>query len=112
MSAVVLMGIIFILAIFFGPVFCGWICPLSSFQEWICKIGKRLFKNRYNQFVPKGIDLYMKYYRYLLLIAVVIVTSKSGYLMFTDIDPYYALFNFWSKEVAPKAVALIAKFVL
>ncbi|MEK6266693.1 MAG: 4Fe-4S binding protein [Clostridium sp.] len=112
MSSVVLMGIIFILAIFFGPVFCGWICPLGSFQEWIGKIGKRIFKNRYNKFVPKGIDRYMKYFRYLILIAVVIVTSKSGYLMFTDIDPYYALFNFWSNEVAPKALIVLGVTII
>ncbi|MBK5243378.1 4Fe-4S binding protein [Clostridium sp.] len=112
MSSVVLMGIIFILAVFFGPVFCGWICPLGSFQEWIGKIGKRIFKNRYNNFVPKGIDRYMRYFRYLLLIAVVIVTSKSGYLMFTDIDPYYALFNFWSNEVAPKALIVLGVTII
>lgn len=107
MSAVILMGIIFMLAILFGPVFCGWICPLGSAQEWVGKIGKKIFKKRYNKFVPKAIDGYLRYFRYLVLIAVVIVTSRSGYLMFADIDPYNALFTFWSSEVAPKALIVL-----
>jgi len=107
MSAVILMVLVFVLTVFFGPVFCGWVCPLGSLQEWTGKIGKRIFKKRYNKFVPRVIDHYLRYFRYLLLIAVVVVTTRSGYLMFTDIDPYNALFTFWSKEVSPKALIVL-----
>src|SRR5665648_1225684 len=47
-AAVVLMVIVFFLAILFGSVFCGWICSLGSFQEWIGKIGHKIFKKKYN----------------------------------------------------------------
>lgn len=107
MSAIILMVLVFILTVFLGPVFCGWVCPLGSFQEWTGKIGKRIFKKKYNKFVPKVIDHYLRYFRYLVLIAVVVVTIKSGYLMFADIDPYNALFTFWSKEAAPKALIVL-----
>ncbi|MDI3478133.1 MAG: hypothetical protein PWQ59_1658 [Thermoanaerobacterium sp.] len=41
-SSVVMLGIVVFLSILFGPVFCGWVCPLGSVQEWI---GKLLFND-------------------------------------------------------------------
>lgn len=108
MSAVILMSIIFVLAILFGPVFCGWVCPLGSVQEWIGKAGRKVFKNKYNNFVPKKLDRILRYARYIVLILVVYVTSISGYILFDKIDPYNALFTFWSEEVSVMALVVLA----
>ena len=55
-SAFVLMIIAFLIALLFGPAFCGWICPLGTVQEWVGKLGKKLFKRRrYNHFIPAKI---------------------------------------------------------
>ena len=51
-SSLVLAGIVLLLSILFGPVFCGWVCPLGTVQEWVGKLGKKLFRRRYNHFVP------------------------------------------------------------
>ena len=99
-ASLVLMVIVFGLTILFGPVFCGWICPLGSIQEWVSKIGKRLFRKRFNRFIPASVDRYLRYTRYLMLIWVVFMTARSGQLVFESIDPYFALFNFWTSEVA------------
>ena len=99
-SAFALMAIGFVLAILFGPVFCGWVCPLGTVQEWVAKWGKKLFRRRYNHFVPARIDNILRYARYLVLAWVVYVTATSGTLIFAEYDPYFALFNFWSSEVA------------
>jgi polyferredoxin len=99
-ASLVLMWIVFGLAILFGPVFCGWICPLGSIQEWVSKIGKRLFPRRFNRFIPASIDRYLRYARYLMLAWVLYMTARSGQLAFEAVDPYFALFNFWSSEVA------------
>ena len=56
LSSIVLLVSTLLLAVLFGPVFCGWICPFGSIQEWIGRIGKRLFGKRYNTFVPARID--------------------------------------------------------
>lgn len=99
-SAFILMIIGFILAILFGPVFCGWICPFGSIQEWFGGIGRKLFKRRYNRFIPAKIDRVLRYLRYVVLAWVLYMTAASATLVFAEFDPYFALFNFWSKEVA------------
>lgn len=106
-SAVILMGLVFLLTILFGPVFCGWMCPFGTVQEWIGKIGRRLFGKRYNRFVPEKADKVLRFFRYGVLVWVVYVTANSGYLLFSNIDPYHALFTFWSEEAAlPSLVVL------
>ena len=106
-SAFVLMIIGFVLAILFGPVFCGWVCPLGTVQEWVSKWGKKLFKRRHNHFVPPRIDNVLRYGRYLVLAWVIYVTATSGKLIFADYDPYFALFNFWSGEVVWTALVIL-----
>jgi len=100
-SSFVLMIIVLLLAILFGPVFCGWVCPLGTVQEWVASLGKKIFKKRrYNHFIPAKIDRVLRYLRYLVLAWVIYMTAVSGTLIFESVDPYYALFNFWSGEVA------------
>lgn len=111
-SSLVLMGVSFILAILFGPVFCGWVCPLGTVQEWVGKLGRKFFKRRYNQFVPTKLDKVLRYARYGILVWVLYVTATSGSLLFQDYDPYFALFNFWSTEVAPTALLVLGVTLL
>lgn len=99
-SSFVLMVLVFLLAALFGPVFCGWACPLGTIQEWFGKLGKKLFKKRYNHFIPYSVDRYLRFLRYGLLAWVLYMTAVTGKLAFGDIDPYFALFNFWTGEVA------------
>ncbi len=106
-SSVILLSIILLLSVLFGPVFCGWVCPLGTYQEWIGKIGRRLFQKSYNHFLPSSLDFVLRFFRYIVLVWVVYVTARSGYLMFEKVDPYYALFNFWSSEVSITALVVL-----
>jgi polyferredoxin len=100
-SSFVLMVIVFILSILFCPVFCGWVCPFGSIQEWLGGIGRKLFKKRrYNHFIPARVDYYLRFLRYVVLAWVLYMTAVTGKLIFQEYDPYFALFNFWSSEVA------------
>lgn len=107
MSSIILMVIVFFLAVLFGPVFCGWICPLGSIQEWVGKLGRRIFKRKYNHFVPAKLDKILRYVRYGVLTWVLVVTARSGYLLFEHLDPYNALFSFWTGEVAIQAMVVL-----
>ena len=106
-SSLVLAAIVILMSILFGPVFCGWVCPLGTVQEWVSKIGKKLFKRRFNNFVPVKLDNVLRYMRYVVLIWVLYVTATSGSLIFEAYDPYFALFNFWSTEVAWSGLAIL-----
>lgn len=112
-SSFILMIVGFLLALLFGPVFCGWICPFGTIQEWFGKIGQKIFKKRrYNHFIPAKIDRWLRYLRYLVLAWVIYMTAASGTLIFAEIDPYHALFNLWSSEVAIGGVIVLALTLL
>ena len=111
-SSFILMIIGFVLAILFGPVFCSWVCPLGSFQEWVAKIGKKIFKRRYNHFIPYKVDRVLRFARYLVLAWVLYMTAVSGKLIFADVDPYFALFNFWTSEVAIGGLIVLGVIIL
>jgi polyferredoxin len=110
-SSMILMYIGFVLALLTGPAFCGWVCPVGSFQEWIGKIGKRIFKKRYNHWLLDRIDSKLRYLRYVVLIWVVYVTATSAVLVFESYDPYFALFNFWTGEVALSAFIILGVMI-
>lgn len=111
-SAFILMYIVFALALLVGPAFCGWVCPLGSFQEWLGKLGRKISPKKFNKFIPAGTDRYLKYLRYGVLIWVVYVTATSATLFFADYDPYYALFNFWTGEVATSSLIILGVVIL
>lgn len=112
-SSFILMLLGLAVAILFGTVFCGYICPFGSLQEWIGKLGKKLFPGKYNRAVPERLDRVLRYFRYAALAAVLSLTAVSAKLVFQAVDPYYALFNLFSTEVAATALAvLIAVAVL
>lgn len=107
-ASFILMLLGFILAVGFGPVFCGWVCPLGSLQEWFGKLGRKLFKKRYNHFIPPAVDRILRYLRYVVLVWVLYMVAVSGQItVFQNVDPYYALFSFWTSEVAIGGVVVL-----
>jgi len=111
-SALVLLGLTGIFSILFGPVFCSWLCQLGSIQEWLGKLGRKIFKKRYNHFLHPKPENILKWFRYLVLVWVIYVTAQSWQLLFANVDPYYALFNFWSGEVAIQALVILGLTLL
>lgn len=106
-SVMVIGSVVLFLTILFGPIFCSHICPLGSIQEWIGKLGKKIFKNRYNKLIPKKLHNILKYMRYVVLVLVLVQTYRTAALMFSNIDPYHALFHFWTGEAAAAALIIL-----
>ncbi len=107
LSSIVIMVIIMILSFLLGPVVCSYVCPLGSIQEWFSKIGKKIFKGKFNTFIPKKLDKILRYGRYGVLIFTVYLTTQSLKLIFLEVDPYYALFNFWSDEATVGGIIVL-----
>ena len=91
---------------------CSYICPLGTVQEWFGKIGKKLFKKRYNKFIPVKLDKGLRYLRYGVLVYVVYLSTASLKLVFLEVDPYFALFNFWSDEVTIGGLIVLGVILL
>ena len=107
-SSIILLDLILILALLLGPVFCGWVCPLGTIQEWVGKVGRKWFGNKlYNKFIPRKLDRVLRYLRYGVLVWVLYVTFTSASLVFQSYDPYFALFNFWTGEVTITALLIL-----
>lgn len=84
-----------VLATFFARgFFCGWLCPLGSIQEWLGRLGRRLWPKRYNRMVPQRVDRILKWLRYLVLLAIIVATIATGKLIFQAYDPWAALIKF------------------
>lgn len=111
-SSVVLAVLGLLLSLLFGPVICGWICPFGTFQEWVGRIGRKIFKRRYNTFVPQKVDRWLRLLRYVVLIWVLVMTSVSATLVFQAYDPYYALFSFLRSEFSLAGTIILGIVVL
>jgi polyferredoxin len=111
-SSLVLGIAVFAAALLLGPAFCGWICPFGTFQEFVAKLGRKLLGRRYGRIIPKRLDRVLRYLRYLVLIMVVVMTAVSGKLLFSEVDPYFALFQFWTGEVAITAFIVLGVVLL
>lgn len=111
-ASLVLMVIVGLLTLLAGPVFCGWVCPMGSVQEWVSRLGRRLLGRRHNHLVPYRLDRALRYLRYLVLVWVVYMTAATGTLIFADWDPYAAMFSIWSDEVAIGGLVVLGAVLL
>ncbi|BAU23341.1 4Fe-4S ferredoxin [Caldimicrobium thiodismutans] len=104
-SNFILLGAVVLLAGVTGAGFCGWICPFGAFQEWLNRLGKKVFKKTYE--LPKGLDRALRYMKYLVLAVILLFTYKTGKLVFEDYDPFFALFHFKFEELTVGLVILL-----
>lgn len=96
-STQIFMGIIFLIGvIFFGKLFCSYLCPLGTISENLGKIGDKLG-------IRKNIDgLYDKILRslkYVLLFVTVHYTTASNELFCKHYDPFFAGVSFFGDDV-------------
>lgn len=102
-SAFILMAITLLTTVLFGRVFCSYFCPLGALQEWLRAISRKLGIKKDIE-LPKSIDRYARYLKYVVLIFIVYYSYKVGDLFFRDYDPYNALMHF-GNEYEEKVVA-------
>jgi polyferredoxin len=92
-SSFILMALTIVVTALFGRVFCSYFCPLGAIQEWIRGLGRKIGIKKDIE-LPKLIDKYARYIKYLFLLFVVYYSYKVGDLWFRNYDPYNALMHF------------------
>lgn len=109
----IVIGISIILAIVFGPVLCGFICPFGAIQDLVARIGKKLFKGKYNKFISSDLDNKLKYIRYVVLIATLILTASSGVILIESLNPYHAFLGiFDAKPISLMGMLILCLIIL
>ena len=80
--------------------FCSWVCPLGTVQEWLGRLGKRVFGRHFR--LPTRADSLLMNLRYVVLIAVPVLTFTLWEfdLGFKAYDPFYILFTWGGHETA------------
>ncbi|KZL91534.1 4Fe-4S binding protein [Clostridium magnum] len=102
-STFILLGLTLILALIFRRSFCGLICPFGTIQELFGKLGKKLFKKRFE--LPKKIDNPLRYLKYVVLFVTLYYGWKTAGLWMSPYDPWAAY-----GHVIEGPVALIEEF--
>lgn len=81
---------------FFGRVFCGFFCPLGAIQEWLGKLGKLIWiKKDYE--LPKKVDKVMRYFKYVMLAGLIVLSYVYWELIFRYYDPFVAFSHLWQE---------------
>lgn len=100
-TTLILMGA----TLFAGAFFCGWVCPYGTLQDLFSRMGKMLGIKKKK--MPKAIQKYMQYVRYIIFALVVLSSSD---LIFT-IMGYDPRANF-SGLIGGTAISVAALMVL
>ncbi|PLW79805.1 hypothetical protein C0585_05685 [Candidatus Woesearchaeota archaeon] len=91
-STFIIFGALVLAVIISNKGFCGWICPLGTFQEWISNLARKLKIPKIN--VSKQLDFYLRFVKYLFLIWIIYASYVFASLVFRAYDPFITLFHF------------------
>lgn len=108
----IIIGLAIMSAVLFGPIICGFICPFGAIQDLLSRLGKKIFKRKYNTFIPKKIDSKLKYLRYVVLVLTVILTATSSVALLEAINPYHAYLSIFNRKFTVLGIIGFAILVL
>lgn len=94
----IIIGLAIMSAVLFGPIICGFICPFGAIQDLLSRAGKKIFKRKYNNFIPKRVDEKLKYLRYVVLVLTIILTATSSVILLEALNPYHAYLSIFNRK--------------
>ncbi|MEJ5273521.1 MAG: 4Fe-4S binding protein [Spirochaetota bacterium] len=83
---IVLLSITLFLGIFFGRVFCGWICSFGAIQGVVRWFGSKIIKKKIS--VNPKLDKVLRLIKYPILISILFFTYKTATLVIRPFDPW------------------------
>jgi polyferredoxin len=96
-----------VLALVAKKSFCGWVCPLGALQEWLGRLGRKVFGRSFR--LPTRADGVLMNLRYVVLIAIPVLTFTAWQydLGFRAYDPFYILFTWGGHETAAFSILIV-----
>lgn len=111
-SNFILLALFSLLTLVFGRVFCGFFCPLGAISEWIRALGRKL-GIRKDVELPEGIDKYLRYLKYIVLLLIIFFSFRETALVFDAYDPFSAFAHLGNEfEALIFAYSLLAFVVI
>lgn len=99
----IVLGVLIVVALAAGGIYCGWVCPLGAVQEWLYQLRWRYVKKEIN--LPPSVDRLLRYYlKYVLMAALIVITVAGGTPGFLEFAPFRAVFGFSFQTLAIIAV--------
>jgi NosR/NirI family nitrous oxide reductase transcriptional regulator len=94
-------AIVLLSAIFFGKIFCGWVCPKGSIQEF-------LYQRKLRINIPAKLDKVLRRLKYVTLVLIIVLPLLFHYKPFNpEISPFAALFNLGGGTIAIVLLATV-----
>ena len=106
----IIIGLAVMSGVLFGPIICGFICPFGAIQDLLSRVGKKIFKRKYNNFIRKKVDEKLKYLRYLVLVLTIILTATSSVMLLEALNPYHAYLSIFNRKFT--ALGIIGFIIL
>lgn len=94
----IIIGLAIMSAIVFGPIICGFICPFGAIQDLLSRVGKMIFKRKYNTFVPNSLESKLKYLRYVVLVLTFALTATASVTLLEALNPYHAFLTVFNRK--------------
>jgi len=105
-----ILGGVLAMTVLLRRAFCGYICPLGTISEWLYGLGRRL---HLPQLRVAGLpDRLLASLKYAVLAVIVILTWRSGELIFRGFDPCYALISRHGTDITYWAYVIAAAIAL
>lgn len=96
-SNLFMLGGVLLSVLLFRRAFCGYACPVGAISEWTQRLGRAVgLKPRG---VPRRLDAVLSLLKYAVLVVLLVLTWRTGELIFRGYDPCYALISRHGEDI-------------
>lgn len=92
-----MLGGVLLSVLLFRRAFCGYACPVGAISEWTHRLGRAVGLKTRN--VPRAVDTVLSVVKYLVLALLLVLTWRTGELVFRGYDPCYALISRHGEDI-------------
>ncbi|MDP8210130.1 MAG: 4Fe-4S binding protein [Candidatus Stygibacter australis] len=91
---------ILLLTMFIGRRFCGYACPFGTIQELIFSLNKKSGKRDYKSALPQSVHNYLKWLKYLILLATAILAWLGLSYIYMKFCPVVSIAHIQNVRIA------------